>query len=191
MAKNDHLVRYTEAAISLLGGSLPDIVYLPPDIRDSKRRISADGLVTEADYGEQEIIKRIAAADPAGLLIAIMNGQPIPAFRIVQKGEPAPKTNKGGKPTHKHSPTLPQAVVKVANVDGADVYMEYYTPTLGHRERIAQYLMSNLIPIKKAAARGNKPGPLQEKPVVPGDDYKAIVERRAREHGEAEEPAED
>lgn len=179
MAKNDALLRYTEAAMALMGGKMPDVVYMPPDIRESKRRISADGLQTEAPYGDQEIIKRIAAADPVGLLLAIMNGQPIPGFRVVQKGEKAPKTNRGGKPSHKNAPLDPEAVVKVASLeDGTDIYVEYYTPSLGHRERVAQYLLANILPAKRPATGKNK------KPPAALDDYESLIARRAEQAGE-------
>lgn len=179
MARDDKLLRYTEAAIALLGGVMPDVCYVPPDIREEKKRISADGLATEAPYGDKEIIKRIAASDPLGLLIAIMNGQPIPGFRIVQKGEPAPRTNKGGKPLKKGATLLPEANAKIETTEnGADIYVEYYSPTLGHRERVAQYLLANILPAKRAFT-GKK-----DKPEKIADDYEALIKRRAAEAGD-------
>lgn len=179
MARDDKLLRYTEAAIALMGGLMPDVVYVPPDIREEKKRISADGLSTEAPYGDKEVIKRIAASDPLGLLIAIMNGQPIPGFRIVQKGQKSPQFHKGGKPAKRGAPLLPEAGTKVETLaDGTDIYVEYYSPTLGHRERVAQYLLANILPAKRAHT-GKK-----DKPEKIADDYEALIKRRAAEAGD-------
>lgn len=87
--KREKLSAYTERAIRATeaGKLIPPVVYLPRLLR------SKPTLLTEANCAlrldpptiEDQTV-RIQEADPWGLLIAIMNGQPIPEFRITNTG---------------------------------------------------------------------------------------------------------
>jgi hypothetical protein len=81
---NDRLKDYTERALQATysGELIPPIVYLPAKLRRGKQRLNSKGYVTLDPKTPEEVEASIAAADPAGLLIALMQGQPIPAFRI-------------------------------------------------------------------------------------------------------------
>lgn len=174
-------IKYTEQALSLLGGDMPDMVYLPPDIRFRKKRFTADGVLTEQELTEAEITKRIVAADPAGFLIAVMNGQPIPAFRVVKRDAPAAVAKSAKEQRSKAGVRHKQAdeTTQVASLDnGLDVYLDFYTPTISDRERIAQYFLTNIMPIKKILGRATGKGPLS--PGQPAKDpYQAMIEKRA------------
>lgn len=66
---------------------IPPIVYLPSRLRGKELRLTADNLRLTVDpptVAENHL--RIAKADPLGFLIALMNGQPVPAFEITPEG---------------------------------------------------------------------------------------------------------
>lgn len=83
---NDSLRAYTERALQATysGELIPPIVYVPARLRRGKQRISSKGFVTTNPKTPAEVEEQIAAADPAGLLLALMQGQPIPVFRITE-----------------------------------------------------------------------------------------------------------
>jgi hypothetical protein len=87
--KRERLDDYTERAIrsTEAGALIPPIVYLPRRLRGQKVRLTEDHLrfkVEGPTVAENHVT--IAAADPVGFLVAIMNGQPIPEFRIARGG---------------------------------------------------------------------------------------------------------
>lgn len=81
---NDTLRAYTERALhaTYTGELIPPIVYVPAKLRRGKQRLNFKGHVTTNAKTPEEIEAQIAAADPTGLLIALMQGQPIPTFQI-------------------------------------------------------------------------------------------------------------
>jgi hypothetical protein len=88
--KRDTLEAFTERAkIAVdIGEGIPPIVYLPAKLRGHNMRVTVDQLRVTVDppqVGENHM--RIAQADPLGFLIAIMNGQPIPAFALSGEGD--------------------------------------------------------------------------------------------------------
>jgi hypothetical protein len=172
------ILEYTEQAISLLGGEMPSIVYLPPDIRQRKTRLTTDGIITNNPYGSKEITDRVIAADPLGFLLAVMNGQPIPSFRVKRPGskpidEPAPAKD-GSKRGRR--PRAPQVSSQLDTENGVEVYADWYTPTMADRERVAQYLVSNFAPIIKRADRAKGTGPDEG-----ADPYDRLLAQRAKE----------
>lgn len=83
--KHDTLKAFTERAMECVDAAreISPIVYLPRKLRGHKMIVSVDDVKvshTPPDIAGNHA--RIAAADPLGFLIAIMNGQPIPAFHI-------------------------------------------------------------------------------------------------------------
>lgn len=87
--KRVHMDEYTERAIRATeaGALIPPIVYLPRRLRGQKVRLTEDNLRYTVDpptVAENHV--KIAGADPVGFLIAIMNGQPIPEFRVARNG---------------------------------------------------------------------------------------------------------
>lgn len=87
--KRERLDDFTERAIrsTEAGKLIPPIVYLPRRLRGQKVRLTEDHLRYTVDgptVAENHV--KIQAADPVGFLIAIMNGQPIPEFRIARDG---------------------------------------------------------------------------------------------------------
>ena len=67
---------YTERALA--GVTMPKFVYVPLAMRPGKAdlRVEIDKQTINNNH------KRIAEADPLGFYIAIMNGQPVPQFRV-------------------------------------------------------------------------------------------------------------
>lgn len=84
----ESLNAYTERALRATydGTLIPPIVYIPAKLRRGRQRLTSSGFVTTNAKTPEEVEAQIAQADPAGLLIALMQGQPIPAFKIT----PAP-----------------------------------------------------------------------------------------------------
>lgn len=172
MATDKDILEYTEQAIALVGGDMPSIVYLPPDVRARKTRLTLDGVVTENPYGLDEIQARIVAADPLGFLIAIMNGQPIPSFRLRRPDAPPlgePAAAKDGTKRGRR-PRLPGLSSKLDTINGVEVYADWYTPTQADRERVAQFLVSNFTPIMR-----KNEGP------TGSDEYEKLIAQRARD----------
>jgi hypothetical protein len=87
--KRETLDQFTERAIRATdaGKLIPPIVYLPSRLRANNTRLTVDNvrITTDPPTIEENHI-RIAEADPIGFLIALMHGQPIPAFEITQDG---------------------------------------------------------------------------------------------------------
>lgn len=87
--KHDTLKAFTERAMECVDAAreISPIVYLPRKLRGNKMIVHADDVrvsITPPDIAGNHL--RIAQADPLGFLIAIMNGQPIPAFHIAETG---------------------------------------------------------------------------------------------------------
>jgi hypothetical protein len=87
--KRQRIDDFTERAIRATdaGKLLPPIVYLPRRLRGQKVRLTEDHLRYTVDaptVAENHV--KIQAADPVGFLVAIMNGQPIPEFRVTANG---------------------------------------------------------------------------------------------------------
>jgi hypothetical protein len=119
------LEAYTEKAISLLGGKLPEIVYLPPSLRT--RPMPAD--VSTDD--------RIVKADPLGFLFAIMDGKSVPSFTVKPLTEHQPDTKrKRGRPK-KETAT---GRIKLGEDKDHAIYAEFHSPTVADRERVAMFL---------------------------------------------------
>lgn len=73
------LERHTERAIKEAAKLIPDIVFLAPEFRKAAARVQ---IITTEPPTRQENVYRIAEADPIGFLVACMNGQPMPEFKI-------------------------------------------------------------------------------------------------------------
>ena len=89
--QRESLESYTERAIRATesGTLIPPLVYIPMRMRSRLSRTMEDGLtVTTNPATLEENQLRIANADPIGMLIAIMQGQPIPSFEIRSSKEP-------------------------------------------------------------------------------------------------------
>lgn len=87
--KRETFEHFTERAIRATeaGKLIPPIVYLPKMLRGEAVRITLDHtMLTVNPPTIQENHLRIAEADPLGMLLAIMHGQPIPAFKITKQG---------------------------------------------------------------------------------------------------------
>jgi hypothetical protein len=84
-ASREKLKDYTERAVraTLDGAMIPPVVYIPAGLRKRKVRVREEYVMTPPS--EDEIDLKIAAADPAGMLIAIMQGQPIPVFKLEER----------------------------------------------------------------------------------------------------------
>lgn len=81
-AFTERAIRATEA-----GTLIPPIVYLPRSLRRQKMMLTTDNLALTVDPPTvEENHVKIAAADPVGFLIAVMHGQPIPAFHVTKDG---------------------------------------------------------------------------------------------------------
>lgn len=81
----ENLKDFTERALeaSLTGAFIPPLVYIPATLRKRGVRIAEDDLSVTANPPTLEENKlRIAKADPVGFLIALMGGQPVPAFEV-------------------------------------------------------------------------------------------------------------
>lgn len=81
----ENLKDYTDRALeaSLTGTFIPPLVYIPATLRKRGVRLSEDDAAITANPPTLEENKlRIAKADPVGFLIALMGGQPMPAFEV-------------------------------------------------------------------------------------------------------------
>lgn len=165
------LLKYTEQAVSLLGGKFPDLVYLPPDVRKRTARVTTTGAVTREPYSLDEQLDRVVQADPVGFLIALMHGQPVVTFQVasalVKKGAVAKKTAKAFDG------------VLLGTVDGAEVYADFHTSTPADRERIASFFTNFVLP-KARTLKEDK-----QKPKGPVDEFASLARQRA---GEVDEP---
>jgi hypothetical protein len=127
------LIKYTEAAMALLDGKIAEVVYLPPDVRKTKTRINAYGHATNTPLTAKEALDRIIAADPLGFLIAVMNGQPVMTFDVVDK-KIAPKAT-GAKTKKKFKP------LSLGEVDGVEIIAQVHVPTIDDRKEVAKFLV--------------------------------------------------
>lgn len=144
------LVQFTELAVSLLHGKLPDVVWLPPHIR-RQARITPEGVITKNDPDAAEQLRRITQADPLGFLIALMNGQPVVTFKLRRPDElPKKKSRSGKKPGQRRLYSAP-----IANDHGYEVIAEFHVPSLSDRERAALYL-SQFIARERAQKKNGK-----------------------------------
>lgn len=81
---------FSERAIEAVAQDkrIPPLVFLPRTYRHQPFRLTADNLCLRVDPPTiQDNLASIAAADPVGMCIAIMQGQPIPAFHVTEDGE--------------------------------------------------------------------------------------------------------
>jgi hypothetical protein len=161
------LLKYSEQAMNLLGGKLPNIAYLPPAVRGRKVRVTTEGVVTDSPFSSEEQLDRIVQADPIGFLIAVMNGQPIPTFRLVDEKNPLPPVQDKRK---KNSAAV---IAHLAKERDIDVYVEYHVPSIADRERIALYLADRVAGPRAKAAK--------PKPATGPDDFGSLVDKRARD----------
>jgi hypothetical protein len=77
------LRKYTERCLNALDlGAVPPQCYVPLGFRHIQTRITIEGNLTSSYPTPGEYAIRIAAADPMGMLLAMMQGQPIPEFEI-------------------------------------------------------------------------------------------------------------
>ena len=78
------LKAFSERAIegALTRTFIPPIVYIPASLRKRGSRLNLADHVTLNPASEAENDQRIAKADPVGFLIAMMQGQPVPAFEL-------------------------------------------------------------------------------------------------------------
>jgi hypothetical protein len=80
------LKSFTERAVraTVEGTLFPPAVYIPAGLRKRKVRVREVHTINPADAKENEL--RVAACDPTGFLIAVMQGQPIPTFHVKEHG---------------------------------------------------------------------------------------------------------
>lgn len=81
--KPESLYDFTERAMraTVTGELVPPTVYIPVNMRRQFKRVTVDDArVTVSPPTDTENDLRVAQADPVGFLIAVMQGQPIPAF---------------------------------------------------------------------------------------------------------------
>lgn len=81
-ATRETLTQFTERAFraSFDGTLIPPQVYIPVNLRKRVARITEK--VTLNPKTDAEVEQDIALADPTGFLVAVMQGQPIPAFEV-------------------------------------------------------------------------------------------------------------
>jgi len=89
--RRETLAAFTERAIAAVDEAhlIPPIVYLPRMLRRERSpvRLRADMIQCTVDPPTvKENHVRILQHDPLGFLIAIMHGQPIPRFKITDRG---------------------------------------------------------------------------------------------------------
>jgi len=78
------LKQFSERAVegALAGTYIPPMVYIPASLRKRGARLNITDQVTLNPPSSAENDDRIAKADPVGFLIAMMQGQPVPAFEL-------------------------------------------------------------------------------------------------------------
>lgn len=124
------LEAYTEKAFSLLGGNLPEVVYLPPSLRT--RPTSQDASAEDEDQ-----LDRIVAADPLGFLIAIIEGRSVASFTVKPLDEAQPDAKrKRGRPKK----VTATARIKIGEEKDHAIYAEFHSPSIADRERVAMFL---------------------------------------------------
>lgn len=155
------LESYTERAFSLLGGKLPEIVYVPPSLRTRSTRPG------ESSKDEDQI-DRVVAADPLGFLFAIMEGKALASFTVKPINNEIPKTKRGrGRP--KKETTI--AEMKLGEENGHAYYAAFHSPTVADRERVAMFL-SKLIAANREERRESRPD---------DDDFARLCAERAEQ----------
>ncbi|MGH9612674.1 MAG: hypothetical protein ACRD4P_06305 [Bryobacteraceae bacterium] len=122
------LEAYTEKAFTLLGGKLPEVVYLPPSLRTRPQ---------DATTENEDQLDRIVRADPLSFLFAIMEGKSVTSFTVkpLAEEQPAPK-RKRGRPK-KETAT---ARMKIGEEKDHAIYAEFHNPSIADRERVAMFL---------------------------------------------------
>ena len=149
----------TKSLKALLAG-MPDIAYLPPSLRPQG-----------ASTKDEDQLDRIAAADPLGFLLALMNGHPVISFTVMKSTEETQPDAKRlrGRPK-KDTAT---ARIKIGEQNGLAIFAECRSPTIADRKRVAAYLA------KMIASNGVKPKEQSE-----DEEFFALCERRAAQHVE-------
>lgn len=124
------LEAYTEKAFSLLGGKLPEVIYLPPSLRTRP-------MPQEASNVYEDQLDRIVKADPLGFLFAIMEGKSLTSFTVKSLAEDQPDAKpKRGRPK-KETAT---ARIKIGVEKDHAIYAEFHSPSVADRERVAMFL---------------------------------------------------
>jgi hypothetical protein len=162
------LLDYTELAMSLVGGKLPSIAYLPPAIRGRRARMTTEGISTEHPQSVEEQVTRIVHADPLGFLIAMMHGQPVVTFRV------------GASKRHENAQRRRKADAEVpidTTPDGVEVFAEYHSPTIPDRERIAIFLAERIPTIAKEKKKGGRSKPEEQEPAE--DTFGKLLDDRS------------
>lgn len=161
------LKAFTERATEAvdLNKMIPPIVYLPRKLRAHQTFLTEDDLkvsITPPDIAGNHI--RIAKADPLGFLFAMMNGQPIPSFVIVDRSE------EDGAP-----------------VGDPVIAVEYEVAPLETRLHIAEWLATRITyrPYQSDIKKRN--GPEAARMHKHNDDYNAMIAQRANADGTMEE----
>lgn len=77
---------FTGRALRATGTMIPPRVFVPLGLRKSKLRIVGHRMTVNAPDAKEDAA-RIAEADPTAFLIAVMQGQPIPAFKLLEKDD--------------------------------------------------------------------------------------------------------
>jgi hypothetical protein len=158
------LLEATEKAFALLGGKLPEVVYLPPSLRT---RALPQDVSTESD----DQLDRIVRADPLNFLFAIMEGKAVASFVVRPLAEQQPGSKRRrGRPA-KETAT---ARIKLVETDDHTVYAEFHSPTVADRERVAMFLA------KLISRKGERPEEKSEE-----DEFALLCEKRA---AQAEQP---
>lgn len=140
------LEAYTDKAFSLLGGSLPEIVYIPPSLRT--RSMRPGGVTMDEDQ-----LDRVVAADPLGFLFAIMEGKAVASFTVKPINNEISKTKRGRGRPKKETAT---AEIKLGEEKGYAFYAAFHSPTVADRERVAMFL-SKFIAANRNEWHENRP----------------------------------
>jgi hypothetical protein len=77
------VAEFTGRAIRSAGEIIPPTVFVPLNLRRSRRRLVGSAIV-QSPHTPDEIADEIARAAPHQFLIAVMQGQPIPQFTLTE-----------------------------------------------------------------------------------------------------------
>jgi hypothetical protein len=152
------LEAYTEKAFAMLGGKLPEVVYLPPSLRTRP-------MAQDASTDDEDQLDRIVKADPLGFLFAIMEGKSVASFTVKPLSDERPDAMlKRGRPK-KETAT---ARIKIDEESDFAVYAELHSPSVADRERVAMFLA------KFVARNGNQSEEQSE-----DDEFALLCAKRA------------
>jgi hypothetical protein len=77
------VAEFTGRAIRSAGEIIPPTVFVPLNLKRSRRRLVGKAIVSSA-HTPDEIAEEIARAAPHQFLIAVMQGQPVPQFILTE-----------------------------------------------------------------------------------------------------------